>query len=93
MAVRRVRGTILRLVRRRRVAVLAGAALIGPALWLETSGADAAWWIDGLSMLLGATGAALLWTGLTGFRPDWVEGSERWKEEGRCKNAEVRSKN
>lgn len=72
MALRRARGALLRLVRRRRLAILVGSLLIAPALWLETSGRYDAWWVDGLSLVLGATGAALFWTGLTGVPPDWT---------------------
>jgi hypothetical protein len=73
MAWRRARGALLRLVRRRPFAIAAGAALVVPAGWLEMSGRYSAWWVDGLSLVLGATGAAVLWTGLFGLRPDWVD--------------------
>jgi len=63
---------MLRLIRRRVTAVVVGAALVVPAVWVEVRGTDA-WWADGLSLVLGATGVALLWTGLFGLRPDWVE--------------------
>jgi len=76
MSVRRARGALLRLVRRRRLAVAVGVALAAPAFWLELSGRSGAWWIEGLSLILGATGIALIWTGLTGPAPDWIEGSE-----------------
>jgi hypothetical protein len=29
--------------------------------------------MDGVALVAGATGAALIWTSLTGARPDWVE--------------------
>jgi hypothetical protein len=73
MVVRRVRGAILRLVRRRRRSVAAGGAMMAPAVWLEVSGRSVPWWVDGLALVVGATGAALLWTGLTGTRPDWID--------------------
>ena len=73
MAVRRARGVILRVVRRRPLAIAAGVALAAPSAWLEFSGRYGAWWVDGLSLVLGATGAALIWTGITGARPDWVD--------------------
>jgi hypothetical protein len=71
VAVRRVRGFVLRLVRRRGLAVLVGAALAVPAAWLELSGRVESWWVDGLSLVVGATGVALIWAGLTGPKPDW----------------------
>jgi hypothetical protein len=73
MALRRARGALLRLVRRRAVAVVAGLALALPAAWLEFSGQFDAWWIEGLSLVVGATGVAILWTGITGPSPDWVD--------------------
>jgi hypothetical protein len=75
MALRRARGAILRLARRRPLALLAGAAMLTPALWLRLDG-PGFWWTDGLSLLLGATGAALIWAGLTGPTPDWTEPEE-----------------
>jgi hypothetical protein len=72
MVLRRARGWVLRLVRRRFLAVALGLALIGPAAWLELGGRDA-WWVDGLGLVLGATGVALLWTGLVGVPPDWID--------------------
>ena len=74
MTVRRARGVILRLVRRRFLAIGVGAAMAVPAAWLEFSGQFGAWWIEGLSLVLGATGIALLWTGISGVTPDWRDG-------------------
>jgi hypothetical protein len=73
MALRRARGVILRIVRRRPWAIAIGAALTAPAAYAEFNGGLRAWWLDGLTLIAGATGVALLWTGLTGPRPDWVE--------------------
>ena len=73
MAVQRARGAILRLVRRRPAAIAAGLALAVPAAWLELSARYDAWWVSGLSLVAGATGAALIWAGLTGTQPDWIE--------------------
>ncbi|MGB7217265.1 MAG: hypothetical protein WBD07_00520 [Vicinamibacterales bacterium] len=70
---RRARGLLLRLVRRRAAALAVGAALALPAAWLEWSGRYDAWWVGGLSLILGATGAALLWTGVAGTPPDWID--------------------
>jgi hypothetical protein len=72
MTMRRARGALLRLLRRRALALGLGSALLVPALWLELAGHEA-WWVDGLSLVVGATGAALLWTGLVGLRPDWID--------------------
>jgi hypothetical protein len=73
MTFRRLRGVVLRLVRRRALAVVVGACLAGPAAWVEFFSPYDQWWIDGLALVVGATGLALLWTGLTGAAPDWVE--------------------
>jgi len=73
MAVRRVRGVLLRLVRRRPLALAVGVTLAAPAAWLEFSSRSGAWWLDGLALVAGATGVALIWTGLSGPRPDWVD--------------------
>jgi hypothetical protein len=69
--VRRARGILLRLVRRRALAILIGAALVAPAAWIEFASRYDAWWTDGLAIVVGATGAAFLWTGITGPRADW----------------------
>ncbi len=50
-----------------------GVLLVIPAAWIELGRTNAAWWIEGLSFVAGATGIALFWTGLTGPSPDWVE--------------------
>jgi len=70
---RRARGAILRLVRRRALALAVGLALAAPAAWVELAARDAPWWIEGLSLVAGATGLALIWTAVTGAAPDWVE--------------------
>ena len=70
---RRARGFVLRLVRRRRAAILAGLALALPAVWIQFSGRFDAWWVEGLCLIAGATGAAFLWTGVTGVKPDWID--------------------
>src|SRR6185295_5579777 len=73
MSLRRTRGMLLRLVRRRAIAIGVGLALVAPAAWVEFSGRYGAWWQDGLALVVGATGLAIFWTGLTGLAPDWVE--------------------
>lgn len=73
---RRARGALLRLARRRLAALLVGLALAGPAACLQLTTRDArdgAWWVDGLSLIAGATGVALIWTAITGTRGDWVD--------------------
>ncbi|MGH9144700.1 MAG: hypothetical protein ACRD2I_26465 [Vicinamibacterales bacterium] len=80
MALRRVRGIVLRLVRRRSLAIMVGLALALPAAWLEFRGRYGAWWVEGLSLVVGATGLAVLWTGLTGVSPDWVDREEVKRE-------------
>jgi hypothetical protein len=70
---RRGRGLLLRFVRRRALAVVAGLALVLPAVWMEFGNAGDAWWISGAALVLGATGAALLWTGIAGVRPDYID--------------------
>ena len=74
---RRARGALLRLAFDRRVAVAAGLALVTPAAWLRW--ADYRWesWLsDGLGLLCGATGAALVAFALGGRRPDWRDPDE-----------------
>jgi hypothetical protein len=73
MALRRVRGALLRLVRRRATAMLVGVALMLPSAWVELSGRYGRWWQSGLALIFGATGLAIFWTGLTGASPDWVD--------------------
>ena len=77
MPLRRTRGTILRLVRRRPLAMVVGLALALPAAWVEFSGRYSSWWVDGLALVVGATGLAIFWTGLTGASPDWIEDEHR----------------
>jgi hypothetical protein len=74
MMMRRARGAILRLIRRRALALALGATLVLPAVWLEYGGHDA-WWVEGLGLVVGATGVALFWTGVVGLPPDWIDKS------------------
>ena len=73
MAYRRVRGAILRLVRRRALSMSIGAALVIPSAGVEFGGHYTSWWMEGAALVVGATGLALFWTGMTGLSPDWVE--------------------
>jgi hypothetical protein len=70
---RRTRGVILRLVRRRKTSMALGLALAAPAAWVELGAHDLGWWAEGLALILGATGVAVFWTGLTGGGPDWTD--------------------
>ena len=76
MALRRARGVLLRLVRRRRAAIALGFGLLAPAAAIEITGSFDRWWIEGLALVAGATGIALIWTGLTGAAPDWIDTEE-----------------
>jgi hypothetical protein len=73
MFARRARGMLLRLARRRLTSTIAGLVLLLPATWVKFGGCCEAAWIDGLALVLGATGVAFLWTALTGVRPDWID--------------------
>jgi hypothetical protein len=73
MSLRRLRGALLRFIRRRPAAISVGLLLVVPSAWVELSGHASAWWMDGAALVAGATGAALIWTSLTGPSPDWVE--------------------
>lgn len=73
MPLRRARGLLLRFVRRRALAAAVGAALVVPAAWIELSGRADVWWLNGLALIVGATGLAFVWTGLVGTAPDWTE--------------------
>jgi hypothetical protein len=71
---KRVRGWLIRLVLNRRLSIALGILLLAPAVWLFVG--DYRWETpvtDGLQLVLGATGAALLFAGIGGRRPDWVE--------------------
>jgi hypothetical protein len=73
---RRVRGALLRLVRRRALSAALGFALAAPAAWVQFSGRFGVWWVEGLSLVAGATGLALIWTGIAGVGPDWIDEEE-----------------
>ena len=77
---RRLRGSLLRFVRRRARAATVGIALVAPAIWIEffaRLGDQWEWWANGLALIVGATGLALLWTSIVGVAPDWIDDDER----------------
>ncbi len=69
----RLRGGVLRLVRHRSAAIVIGLVLIVPSAWVQFSGRGEIWWLQGLSLVAGATGVALLWSGIAGVGPDWID--------------------
>jgi len=74
MALKRLRGWFLRLALNRALSIALGVLLLAPAVWLYA--VDYPWETpvsDGLQLVLGATGAALLFAGIGGRRPDWIE--------------------
>jgi hypothetical protein len=74
MHLKRLRGSLLRLVLKRPAAITVGVALIAPSLWLLVQ--ELPWETpatDGLGLVLGATGVAFLLIGIGGRRPDWID--------------------
>jgi len=71
---RRARGWLLRAVLARTTALALGAALIAPAalVWWNDYAWES-WATDGLALVVGATGLALMLAGLGGRRPDWID--------------------
>ena len=71
---KRLRGWFIRLALNRTLSITLGLLLLAPAVWLFVG--DYRWETavtDGLQLILGATGAALLFAGLGGRRPDWID--------------------
>ncbi len=74
MGTRRMRGALLRLAFRRQLALASGAGCVGVAVWLAA--VDYTWESavsDGLGMIVGATGVALVLMAIGGRQPDWEE--------------------
>jgi len=55
------------------LSVAIGAALVVPAVWVEVVSPGVPWWVEGVSVVLGGTGAALIWAGLRGPQSDWID--------------------
>ena len=74
---RRARGLLLRVAFARRAAVAAGVLLLaafGVLRWFDFRWES--WVSDGIALVLGASGAALLLAAATGRRPDWIDPDE-----------------
>ena len=71
---RRVRGVLLRIVFNRTLASLGGIAFLGSFCFLRLIEFKWETWVsDGLTLLLGATGVALLFVAIQGREPDWID--------------------
>jgi hypothetical protein len=71
---KRLRGSLLRLVLQRPAAITLGLVLLAPAAWLLIQ--DFSWETpvtDGLGLVFGATGAAFLLAGIGGRKADWID--------------------
>ncbi|MSO57021.1 MAG: hypothetical protein EXQ55_08915 [Acidobacteria bacterium] len=71
---KRLRGWLIRLVLNRTASIVLGSLLLGPSVWLVVK--DLPWEsaaTDGLGLICGATGVALLSAGIGGRRPDWID--------------------
>lgn len=74
MYLKRLRGSVLRLVLKRPAAITLGIILLAPSAWLLVQ--DCPWEspaTDGIGLIAGATGVAFLLAGIGGRRPDWIE--------------------
>jgi hypothetical protein len=81
LTLNRVRGSLLRLALYRRGAVFIGSTFA--AFSLSLLAFDYTWesWLsDGISLVVGATGVALLLTGVQGRRQDWIDPATRSSE-------------
>jgi len=71
---RRARGVLLRLAHARVTAVTVGVALLAAAAVLVLGEFSwESWLTDGLGLVLGGTGTALILVGVGGRRPDWID--------------------
>ena len=74
MGSRRLRGLVLRLAYRRKLALVSGVVCLAGAFWLATN--DYSWegsFSSGFGMIVGATGMALVFMALSGRQPDWED--------------------
>ena len=81
LTINRARGSLLRLVLYRRGAVFIGFTFAASSLSLLVF--DYTWesWLsDGIGLIAGATGVALLLAGLQDRRPDWIDPATRSSE-------------
>ena len=71
---KRARGVLLRVALRSTPALVVGLVLLasGTVIAVGDYGWES-WLTDGLGLIGGATGAALVLTGLTGRRADWID--------------------
>ena len=73
-SLRRLRGSLLRIVFARRASAIIGGVLVATFVMLRIATFPwESWLTDGLNLLIGATGIALLVTAMGGRRPDWIE--------------------
>ena len=74
MALKRLRGSLLRFLLKRPAAIAVGLLLTAPSALLLLQ--DFPWETpvtDGVGLVVGATGVAFLLAGIGGRRPDWIE--------------------
>ena len=71
---RRLRGLLIRIILNRPLSIALGIVFLAPAIWLWLG--NYRWETpvtDGLGFVLGATGAALVFAGIGGRKPDWID--------------------
>lgn len=74
LTMRRTRGVLLRVALSRTPALIVGLVLLAPATVIAVGEyAWESWLTDGLGLIAGATGAALVLSGFAGRRADWID--------------------